>query len=82
MDLLSLYNQFSLFTVAASLLDSLGLRISTISTSQQIRLIREFCTTVERANMNCLWARAKALELEYDVVPRPGQRPFAPVDPD
>jgi hypothetical protein len=32
--------------------------------------------------MNCLWARAKALELEYDVVPRPGQRPFAPVDPD
>jgi|GEM_PF-5800566 len=67
MDLLSLYNQFSLLTVAASLLAILGLRISTGSTSQQIRLIREFRTTVEQANMNCLWARAKALELEYDV---------------
>lgn len=67
MDLLSIYNQFSQFIVAASLLAVLGLRISTGSTSQQIRLVREFRTTAERANMNCLQARAKALELEYDV---------------
>lgn len=67
MDLLSLYNQFSLLTVAASLLAILGLHITTGSTSKQIRLIREFRTTVERANMNCLAARAKALQLEYDV---------------
>lgn len=50
-----------------SLLSMLTLRILTGSTTQQINLIGEYRTSVERATWNCLAARAVALSLESNV---------------
>lgn len=66
MDILNLYGQFSLVTVAASLLAILALRIKTGSTSRQVALIREFRTAVERASRNCIRARSTALAREFE----------------
>jgi hypothetical protein len=66
MDLLNLYGHFSLLTIIASFLAILALRITTGSTSQQVKLVREFRTSVERASRNCMRARSTALSREFD----------------
>jgi chromosome condensin MukBEF MukE localization factor len=66
MDLLNLYGHFSLLTIAASLLAILALRITTGSTSQQMKLVRKFRTSVERASRNCMRARSTALARKFD----------------
>jgi hypothetical protein len=66
MDVLTLYGQFSLLTVAASLLAILALLITTGSTSQQVKRIREFRMSVQRASRTCMRARSTALTGEFD----------------
>lgn len=66
MDLLLIYNNLSLFVIAASLLAILALRISTRSPSQQIELIREFRTSLEQTSRNCMRARSAALAREFE----------------
>lgn len=66
LDLLQHYNDLSLLTLAASMLSILGLRIVTGSTSQQVKQIREFRTSLKRASWYCMRARSTALSLEFD----------------
>lgn len=61
---LQILNHLYLFTLVASLLSILTLRILTGSTAQQIDLIREYRNSIDRATWNCLNARAVALSLE------------------
>lgn len=63
---MNLFGHFSLLIIAASLLAILALRITTGSTSQQVKLIREFRTSVERASRNCMRARSTALAHEFE----------------
>lgn len=64
--LLEYYNCFSALTLAASLLAVLGLCIATGSSYQQVELIRELRSSVERASWNCMHARSKALTQQFD----------------
>lgn len=65
MDLLQLYNYFSLLTFAGSLLAILGLRIVTGSPLRRVELILEFRTSLEQTSRNCMRARSAALAREY-----------------
>jgi hypothetical protein len=66
LDPLQFYNHVSLLIFAGSLLAILGLRIVTGSPSQQIELIREFRTSLEKTTRNCLRARSTALAREFE----------------
>lgn len=66
MDLLLIYNNLLLLVIAASLLAILALRISTVSPSQQVELIREFRTSLEQTSRNCMRARSTALAREFE----------------
>lgn len=68
---LQILNHIYLLTLIGSLLSILTLRIVTGSSSQQINLISEYRTSVERAARNCLNARAVALSLESNVAKAP-----------
>lgn len=64
---LQIVNHLHFLTLVGSLLSMLTLRILTGSATQQINLISEYRTAIERATRNCLNARAAALSLESNV---------------
>lgn len=64
---LQIVNHLYFLTLVGSLLSMLTLRILTGSSTQQINLISEYRTAIERATRNCLNARAAALSLESNV---------------
>lgn len=64
---LQIVNHLYFLTLVGSLLSMLTLRILTGSSTQQIDLISEYRTAIERATRNCLNARAAALSLESNV---------------
>lgn len=68
---LQILNSLYALTLVGTLLSMLTLRIVTASSNQQINLIGEYRTAVERATRNCLNARAVALSLESNIARRP-----------
>jgi hypothetical protein len=59
-ELLQAYSQMSFMLLVSSMLAILSLRIVTGSTSDQIKLLREFRSSAETTSRNCIHARHAA----------------------